>query len=101
MQQELWEAVKRLGVSANQQPNGTLIFNGADWGRINLEAHRLRDERFGKWYFVNLSSEAFQTRAIQRLRAHSLPYEVEHHDLRVVLLLPKSDERKHQEVMLE
>jgi len=40
-------------------------------------------------------------RFIQRLRVHSLPYELEFHDARMVFLLPSSDERKHQEIMLE
>ena len=101
MQRELWAAVGGLGVRASQQPDGTLMFKAEDWGPINLEAHKLRDKRFGQWYFVNLSPEAMFTRMIQRLRAHSLPYEVEFRDSRLMLLLPQRDVRKHQEIMLE
>ena len=99
MQRELWAAVERLGLGASQEPDGTLLFNTEDWGAINLEAHRLRDKRFGQWYFMNLSPEAMLTRMIQCLRAHSLPYELEFHDSRLVLLLPQRDEHKHKEVI--
>jgi hypothetical protein len=101
MQQELWVAVERLGVGASQQPDGTLQFKAEDWGTINLEAHKLRDKKFGKWYFTNLSPEAAQVRFIQLLRAHSLAYEVEFHDSRLVLLLPQCNERRHQDIVLE
>jgi hypothetical protein len=101
MQGELWTAVDRLGLGANQDPDGTLHFKADDWGAINSEAHKLRDKRFGQWYFMNLDPEAMFTRMIQRLRAHSLHYEVEFHDSRLVLLLPKRDERRHMEIMVE
>lgn len=101
MQRELWAAVEGLGVGASQQPDGSLMFKAEDWGSINLEAHKLRDKRFGQWYFMNLTPEAMFDRMIQRLRAHSLPYEMEFHDSRLVLLLPKRDERKHMEIMVE
>jgi hypothetical protein len=101
MQRQLWTAVERLGVAVSQEPDGTLRFKAEDCGRINLEAHKLRDKRFGEWYFMNLSPEPAFKRMIQSLRSHSLPYEVEFHDSRVVLLLPKDDEPKHHEIMLE
>jgi hypothetical protein len=102
MQQELWTAVERLGLGVSQDPDGTLRFKAEDWGAVNTEAHKLRDKRFGKWYFMmNVTPEAFLIRLMARLRAHSLPHEVEHHDSRVLLLLPKGDERKHKEVMVE
>lgn len=101
MQRELWSEVDRLGLGATQDPDGTLRFKADDWGAINSEAHKLRDKRFGEWYFMNLTPEAFFTRMIERLRAHSMPYEMEFHDSRLVLLLPKRDERKHQEIMLD
>ena len=92
MQRELWAAVERLGVGGSQEPDGTLRFKAEDWCAINTEVHRLRDNKFGLWYFMNLTPEAFVTRFIQRL---SLPYAVEFHDSRLVLLLPKRDERRH------
>src|SRR6266446_355644 len=76
LQRELWAAVERLNLGASQEPDGTLRFKAEDWGAINLEAHKLRDKRFGQWYFMNLSPEAMFTRMVQRLRADSLPYEV-------------------------
>lgn len=101
MQRELWTAVEQLGVGASQDADGTLRFQGTDWGAINTEAHKLRHKKFGEWYFMNLSPEIMFNRFIQRLRAHSLPYEVEFHESRMVLLLPQRDERKHREIMLE
>jgi hypothetical protein len=101
MQRDLCAAVVRLCVSASQEADGNLRFKAEDWGAINTEAHKLRDKKFGEWYFMNLGPEAFFTRMIERLRAHSLPYEKEFHDSRLVLLLPKRDERKHHEIMLE
>ncbi len=101
MQRELSEAVQDLGVQTTEEPDGTLLFKPEDWGTINLQAHKLRDERFGSWYFMNLSPEAMLNRMIERLRAHSLPYELEHHASRMVLLLPKRDERRHQEILVE
>jgi hypothetical protein len=101
MQRELWAAVERLGVGASQEPDGTIRFKAENWGAINTEAHKLRDKRFGEWYFMNLSPEAMFARMIGCLRAHSLPYELEFHGSRLVLLVPKRDERKHLEVMLE
>jgi hypothetical protein len=101
MQQDLWTAVERLNLGASLEPDGTLRFKAEDWGAINTEAHKLRDKRFGVWYFMNLTPEAMFTRLIQRLQAHSLPYELEFHDSRLVLLLPKRDERRHMEIMVE
>jgi hypothetical protein len=101
MQRELSSAVKHLGVITTQDTDGTLRFQAEDWGAINTEAHKLREKKFGNWYFMNLSPETMLTRFIQRLRTHSLPYEVEYHDARLVILLPKSDERRHTEIMLE
>lgn len=101
MQRELWSAVEHLGLRASQDPDGTLRFEAEDWGAINTEAHKLRDRKFGEWYFGNLSPETLVPQFIQRLRAHCLPYEVEFHGSRLVLLLPKRDERKHLEVLSE
>jgi hypothetical protein len=101
MQEELWAAVQRLGVGAVKDAEGTLKFKVEDWGAINAEAHKLRDKRFGEWYFMNLKPEAMVTRMIQRLRAHAMAYELEFHDSRLVLLVPKMDERQHLEIMLE
>ena len=101
MQRELWVAVDRLGLGASQDSDGTLHFKADDWGAINSEAHKLRDKRFGQWYFMNVTPEAMFDRMIQRLRAHSLPYETEFHHSRLVLLLPKRDERRYMEIMVE
>jgi hypothetical protein len=101
MQRELWAAVEPLRLSVTREPDGTLRFRPEDWRAINTEAHKLRDERFGQWYFMNLTPEAMFTRMIQRLCAHSLPYIVEFHGARQVLLLPKRDERRHQDIMIE
>jgi hypothetical protein len=101
MQRELWVAVEPLGLILTRDPDGTLHFKAEDWGAINTEAHKLRGKRFGEWYFMNLSPEAMFTRMIERLRAHSLPYVLEFHGPRQVLMLPKSDERRHDEIMVE
>ena len=50
---------------------------------------------------MNLTPEAMFARMIGRLRAHSLSYELEFHGSRLVLLVPKRDERKHFEGMVE
>jgi hypothetical protein len=76
-------------------------FKAEDWGAINTEAHKLRDKKFGTWYFMNLSPEAMFPRMIGQLRAHALPYELGFHGSRLVLLLPKKDERRHHEIMVE
>src|SRR5258706_2489730 len=94
MQRELWAAVEPVGLSLAREPDGTLRFKADDWGAINTEAHKLRDKKFGEWYFMNLSPETMIPRFIQRLRAHALPYVLEFHGTREVLLLPKRDERR-------
>jgi hypothetical protein len=101
MQRELWAAVERLDIGATQDVHGTLRFKADDWGAVNTEAHKLRDKRFGEWYFMNLTPESMLTRMIQGLRRHSLSFEVEFHDSHLVLLLPKCDERKHLDIMVE
>jgi hypothetical protein len=101
MQQELWNAVESLRLGVSQGPDGTLLFKTEHWGLINSQAHKLRDKRFGTWYFKNIEPEAMFSPFIQRLRAQSLPYEVEFHGSRAVLLLPKHDERRHFEIMVE
>jgi hypothetical protein len=101
MQRELWAAVQPLGLSLTIEPDGTMHFKPEDWGAINAEAHVLREKRFGDWYFMNLTPESIFTRMIERLRAHSLPYVLEFHGPRQVLLLPKSDERRHHDIMIE
>jgi hypothetical protein len=88
-------------VSLTRDPDGTLHFKGEDWGAINTETHKLRRKKFGEWYFMNLSPETMFARFIQRLRAHSLPYVLEFHGPRQVVMLPKRDERRHQDVMIE
>lgn len=100
MQRELWTVVAHLGLSVTEYANGTLCFQAEDWGAINTEAHKLREKKFGEWYFMTLKPEAFLTRFIQHLRANSLPYEVEFHGSRLALLLPRCDERKHKEIHL-
>jgi hypothetical protein len=101
MQRELWAAVQSLGLSFTRDADSTLHFKPDDWGAINTEAHKLREKTFGQWYFMNLTSESIFTRMIERLRAHSLPHVLEFHGARQVLLLPKSDERRHHEIMME
>src|ERR1051326_8438621 len=101
LQQELWAAVAPLGLGVSQDPDGTLRFSAEHWGAINTEAHKLREKRFGEWYFMmNVTPQAMLTRFIERLRSLSLPYEVEFHDSRVLLVLPKRDERRHQEIVI-
>ena len=78
MQRELWAAVEPLGLSLTREPDGTLRFKPEDWGAINTEAHKLREERFGDWYFMNLTPEAMFTRMIERLRAYSADRSVAH-----------------------
>jgi hypothetical protein len=102
MQEQLWAAVEGLGLGVSQDSDGTVRFKAEAWGAVNTEAHKLRDKRFGEWYFMmNATPPTMLTQFVQRLRAHSLPYEVEFHDSPVVLLLPRRDERRHQEIMLE
>jgi len=90
-----------IDLVCTKAPDGTLRFKADDWGAVNTEAHKLRHKKFGEWYFTNLSPESFFDRFIERLRAHALPYVLEFHGPREVLLLPKRDERRHKEVMIE
>jgi hypothetical protein len=99
MQRELWAAVDRLGLGVTQDVDGTLRFKVEDWVAINSEAHKLRDKRFGKWYFSEVRPAAMVARMIEALRAHSLPYEVEFHDSVLLFLLPQRNEHKHREIM--
>src|SRR5258706_9464162 len=88
MQRELWAAVEPLGIGASRQPDGTIQFKAENWGAVNTEAHKLRDKRFGDWYFMmNVRPDPMFARMIERLRAHTLPYELELHGSRRVLLL--------------
>src|SRR5579862_3391107 len=86
MQRELWAAVDPLGLGVIRDPDGTLRFKADDWGAVNTEAHKLRAEKFGDWYFMNLSPDTAFRRFIQRLRAHALPHVLEFHGPREVLL---------------
>lgn len=99
MQRELVAAVKRLGIGVSQQPDGTIEFKSEDWPAINREGHKLRDKRFGRWYFGWMTPRPLFEDWMSRLQAKSLPFEVEHHGSRVVLLLPESQQRQHQSAM--
>lgn len=101
MQHELFSATERLGIGVEQLADGTLRFKADDWGAVNTEAHKLRRQRFGAWYFLTIQPASMAPKMIKRLRENSLPYEVEFHDGRLILLLPETDQQRHMEFQLQ
>ncbi len=100
MQRDLCTRVRALGIEATEQPDGTLTFRQDQWGKVNGEAHKLRDRRFGLWRFLDFSPEEYLRRQIDLMRTHRIPHELEHHGNRLVLLLPRNLSKEHKELLM-
>lgn len=76
LQRELCARIKVLDIEAAEQPDGTLTFTQEQWGNVNREAHKIRDQRFGLWHFLNFSPEEYLRRQIDLMRTHKIPHEL-------------------------
>jgi hypothetical protein len=75
--------------------DGAVTFAATAWPSLNTVAHTIRDSCF-PWYFFwwkdPESAHLFQ----RELKASGLPFQVEHHDDRMVFLLPRGSEDLHE-----
>jgi hypothetical protein len=100
LQGDLCARVKALAIKANEQPDGTLTFAQAQWGNVNREAHKIRDQLFGRWSFLNFAPEEYLRKQIDLIRAHKVPHELEYHGARLVLLLPRNLSDEHKKLLM-
>lgn len=100
MQRQLCARVKALGIEATEQADGTLTFTQDHWGNVNLEAHKVRDQRFGLWRFIHFSPEKYLRAQIELMRTHKVPHELEYHGTHLVLLLPRNLSHEHRELLM-
>ena len=88
------EGLKSLPFAVEKADDGTVICTDEQWPEVNSVAHRVRDGCF-KWYFSWCNTRSGAEALEEHLRANGLRFELEHHENRVVFLLPRSDRDKH------
>jgi hypothetical protein len=91
-------ALREAGLSFEVRDDGAVISAAVDWPALNAVASTIRDSCF-RWYFVWWKSSEMASRFWEEMRAAGLPFQVEHHEDRIVFLLPKGNEDLHRAVM--
>ena len=94
LQARFLAGLKQLPFSPEIAADGSVVCSEEQWPIVNDVAHKVRDTCF-KWYFSWCNTEGGTRELEEHLRSNRLRYEMEHHDDRVVFLLPKHDKEKH------
>jgi len=94
LQSRFIDGLKRLSFEPQIAADGSVVCSDEQWPEVNTVAHDVRDTCF-KWYFSWCRTEESTKELEQRLRSQGLRFEIEHHDGRIVFLLPVSDQDKH------
>lgn len=94
LQSRFLEGLKELPFAPQIAADGSVVCTEAQWPLVNNVAHNVRDACF-KWYASWCETEDGAWDFEEHLRSNGLRYEIEHHEDRLVFLLPKSDEERH------
>jgi hypothetical protein len=98
LQSRFVSALRVAGLSFDLSPDGTVTCTEADWPGVNGVANSIRTSFF-RWYFICWKESDKSHRFWEEMRAAGLPFHVEHHDGRIVFLVPKGAEDLHRTVM--
>src|SRR5215217_1939342 len=77
----------RANVSLEVRADGAVTCLPDDWPALNSVAHTIRDSCFG-WYFIWWKTSEESHRFWQEMKASGLPFQVEHHEDKIVFLVP-------------
>ncbi|MCK4138458.1 hypothetical protein [Ralstonia pseudosolanacearum] len=76
------------------ESDGTVSCDDEDYPQVVDVAHSIRDACF-RWYFRWSEDCNWSSAFWKELKTSGTPFQVEHHDRRVVFLLPKGSEELH------
>ena len=97
LQKDFVSELRRTSFSFGIGSVGEVTCAEADYSQLNGVAHIIRDRCF-RWYFRwwkdNESAMAFW----REMKKAGLPFQVEHHHDRIVFLLPRGSEDRHDEI---
>lgn len=91
LQERFFAALRKAGLAFDVRDDGAVTCAADDWPAVNTVAHRVRDSCFS-WYFSWWNNPESTHLFWEELKATGLPFQVEHHDDRIIFLLPKRNE---------
>jgi hypothetical protein len=94
LQSKFLDFLRSLPFQPELRQDGAVVCTDDQWGQVNALAHKVRDSCF-PWYFSWSDSDETTRETVQYLQANELRFEIEHHQDRTVLLLPREDREKH------
>jgi hypothetical protein len=89
--------LRKAGVSFAMRADGAATSEHTDWQTFSSVANAIRDSCF-RWYFSMWNDQGPALRFWEEMKEAGLPFEVEHHDDRIVFLLPRGSEDLHETV---
>ena len=98
LQERFLAGLTRSGVPHHRTDNGTVECSEAEWGGVNGIAHKIRDSCY-PWYFSWPQSPADSEEFLVALRKSRLPFQLEHHEDRLVFLLARQHESDYNDLL--
>lgn len=87
-------ALRKAGLAFDVRDDGAVTCEADDWPAVNRAAGVIRDSCF-RWYYSWWKDPVPARLFWEEMKAAGLPFEVEHHDDRLVFLLPRGNEDLH------
>jgi hypothetical protein len=87
----------KANVSFEVRADGAVTCLPDDWPALNSVAHTIRGSCF-RWYFIWWKTFEESHRFWQEMKASGLPFQVEHHEDRIVFLVPRGSEDLHRTI---
>lgn len=97
--QELFLAkLRKATVPFEVRSDGAVVCTGVNWSSLNGVAHAIRDSCF-RWYFITWKTLELSHMFRQEMLSAGLPFQIEHHDEKLVFLVSKEDRSLHRDLI--